>query len=390
MKNIKAVIGSNYGDEGKGKMVDYFAYMTAKPCIVVCANGGAQRGHTVVTSNEGQHIFHHFGSGTFAGADTYLPQQYIVNPMIFVQELIELKAIYTSPFKVYMNLNCLCSTPYDMMINQIIEESRGINRHGSCGVGIWETILRNEATVGEMFKMTDSDMRRYLKSVRDSYFIHRLKGKGIEIPDRWARIYYSNELIEHYIRDFKYMCSMIEPCLSDTFLKTYNTIIFENGQGLLLDQNIKDSKYSTPSNTGSTNIRKMVDDVFDNDYEIEVCYVSRTYLTRHGEGELSTEVGVNNLNINLSTETNVWNKNQGMFRYGILDVKELSNRIDEDFNKHWKNTPAIKACAFTHCDEQNLWLENEFKKNERLYFGCGVERMDIFESSYNCNTKGDA
>lgn len=388
MTTIKAVIGANLGDEGKGKMVDYFAYIAAKPCIVVCTNGGAQRGHTVVTAHEGQHIFHHFGSGTFAGADTYLPQQYIVNPILFVKELIELKAIYTPRFRVYMNLNCLCSTPYDMMINQIIEESRGVNKHGSCGIGIWETILRNEATVGEMLKMTDEDMRKYLEGVRDSYFIHRLKNKGIEIPDRWAKIYYSDELINHYIRDFRYMCSMVEWCISNTFLKAYNTIIFENGQGLLLDQNIKDSKYSTPSNTGSTDIRKMVDNVFDNDndYEIEVCYVSRTYLTRHGEGELTREVSVNDLYIDLSTETNVWNKNQGVFRYGILDnLKELSNRVDEDFNKYWKDTPAIKAYAFTHWDEKKLWLGNEFRKGKRLYYGCGAERMEIWgedESSY--------
>ena len=387
MTTIKAVIGANLGDEGKGKMVDYFAYTTAKPCIVVCTNGGAQRGHTVVTAHEGQHIFHHFGSGTFAGADTYLPQQFIVNPMIFVKEWIELKASYNLYCKVYINLNCLCSTPYDMMINQIIEESRGVNKHGSCGIGIWETILRNEATVGEMLKMTDEDMRRYLEGVRDSYFIHRLKDKGIEIPDRWAQIYYSDELINHYIRDFRYMSSVVDLCLSNTFLKAYNTIIFENGQGLLLDQNIKDSKYSTPSNTGSTDIRKMIDNVFDNDndYEIEVCYVSRTYLTRHGEGELTREVSVNDLYIDLSTETNVWNKNQGMFRYGVLDVKELSDRVDEDFNKYWKDTPAIKAYAFTHWDEQKLWLGNEFRKGKRLYYGCGVERMDIWgedESSY--------
>ena len=58
--------------------------------IVVCSNGGSQRGHTVVTPDGIRHVFHHFGSGTFNGAATYLPKEFIVNPLIFAQEYKEL------------------------------------------------------------------------------------------------------------------------------------------------------------------------------------------------------------------------------------------------------------------------------------------------------------
>lgn len=44
MKDIKIVIGTNFGDEGKGKLTDYYT-KNANNCIVVCSNGGAQRGH---------------------------------------------------------------------------------------------------------------------------------------------------------------------------------------------------------------------------------------------------------------------------------------------------------------------------------------------------------
>ena len=47
MKDIKIVIGANFGDEGKGKLTDYYT-KNADNCIVVCSNGGAQRGHTVL------------------------------------------------------------------------------------------------------------------------------------------------------------------------------------------------------------------------------------------------------------------------------------------------------------------------------------------------------
>ena len=52
MENVKIVIGANFGDEGKGLMTDYFSYeakKNKKSCVVVCHNGGAQKGHTVVT-----------------------------------------------------------------------------------------------------------------------------------------------------------------------------------------------------------------------------------------------------------------------------------------------------------------------------------------------------
>ena len=89
MKDIKIVIGANWGDEGKGLMTDYFSQ---KPnSIVICSNGGAQRGHTVVTPNKVRHVFHHFGSGTFNLADTYLSEDFICNPIIFRQEYNELK-----------------------------------------------------------------------------------------------------------------------------------------------------------------------------------------------------------------------------------------------------------------------------------------------------------
>ena len=80
MSNVKVVIGSNFGDEGKGLMTDYFCAEAKKrneSCIVVLSNGGAQRGHTVVTPDGIRHVFHHFGSGTFAEAPTYFSEQYV-------------------------------------------------------------------------------------------------------------------------------------------------------------------------------------------------------------------------------------------------------------------------------------------------------------------------
>lgn len=378
MTTIKAIIGCNYGDEGKGRMTDYFAYMAAKPCIVVCTNGGAQRGHTVITDEGFQHIFHHFGSGTLAGADTYLPKEYIVNPMIFMQEYRELR---NYNFQVYMNWDCLCSTPYDMMINQIIEEARGIHKHGSCGVGIWETILRNGAAVGDMIRMSHDEMYNYLKGVRDSYFANRIKNKKIEISNAWRSIYFSEQLIENYIRDFNAMVRKVK-FNTDIVLKKYKTVLFENGQGLLLDQNVEDSEHSTPSNTTSYNIKRIIDDVFDDvDYDFEVCYVTRSYLTRHGNGELLSQIDLPEW-IHSEVETNMWNKNQGEFRYGKIDINETVARAQKDFLQYWGCDKTYMSIAVTHIDEYSDYRWRSSLCNIKNYATFSARRSLVSESNY--------
>ena len=87
--DVRIVIGANYGDEGKGLMTDYFAAQGAeqgKRVLVVTSNGGAQRGHTVTLPDGRRHVFHHFGSGTFAGADTFLCRNFILNPILYEEE----------------------------------------------------------------------------------------------------------------------------------------------------------------------------------------------------------------------------------------------------------------------------------------------------------------
>ena len=77
-KQVRIIMGANYGDEGKGLLVDYFvksALAMGESCIVVCSNGGSQRGHTVVSDGI-RHVFHHFGSETLTGAATYIDRYF--------------------------------------------------------------------------------------------------------------------------------------------------------------------------------------------------------------------------------------------------------------------------------------------------------------------------
>lgn len=395
MTKVKVVIGANFGDEGKGMMTDYFcskAKERGENCLVICHNGGAQRGHTVTTPEGMRHVFHHFGSGTFVGADTYLSEKYILNPILFCQEYNELSALGYKP-KVYVDKKCFYSTPYDMMLNQIIEENRGENRHGSCGIGIWETIVREESRPSVPYWDKNSasweikkDIYNHAREIRENYCKERLKHMGInDIPKRWKEVFYSDNLLRRYTDDFLFMLKHVGFVNDNYILRLYQNIVFEGGQGLLLDQNRKEfGENTTPSNTGLINPNEMIKKIPN--AEIEVCYVTRTYLTRHGAGDFKTECNKGDINPLMEDLTNTPNRFQGSLRYGKIDLKELEARIDKDFKCgcDWKLTLAVthlnetNSC-FSTIEEDNLSVKKFTDKFDCIYASDGENRKYIKE-----------
>ena len=358
MKEIRIVIGANYGDEGKGLMTDYFAARSVsggRKTLVIPANGGAQRGHTVTTPEGIRHVFHHFGSGTLAGADTWLPRFFIVNPMVFMTEYEELLGKGAEGVQIFMDPECPVTTPFDMITNQILEESRGNARHGSCGLGIWETLLRQGKNLGELLEMADDEIRAYLNTECEEQMMRRLAKNGIaEIPQRWQEITGDPGLIENYIYDLRDM-SQIATLQTGEIMREYDTLIFENGQGLLLDRSHRDrTHHTTPSNTGLRNPAELIrENLRGVEAEAECCYVTRTYLTRHGAGPFAEECEKEEINADMVDLTNVPNPHQGTIRYGRLEEKALLKRVREDFDSVQlpKKCRIRRTLAVTHKNE---------------------------------------
>lgn len=377
---IKVVIGANFGDEGKGLMTDYFCHQSTlrgEKTLVVLHNGGAQRGHTVVKPDGKRHVFHHFGSGTFAGADTYFSEEFILNPIIFRQEWEELESTKAIP-KVYVNHTCRVTTPFDMILNQIIEESRDNARHGSCGMGIHETMIRDVCNypIEMWFDSSDEAKRYYLKEIRN-YLSERLLDFGInKIPDNWKEIVNSDLLIENFISELNFMGRNIS-IRFDRFIEYYDCVVFENGQGLLLDQNnTAYYPHLTPSNTGIKNSLKIIAEMRCK-LDIEVCYVTRTYLTRHGAGRLDGECDKQEINPDMQDLTNVPNPYQGTLRYAKLIEKSLEERILKDFEPARKYGAKL-SLAITHENEYDYVFSNTFKKNfDYIYYSDGETRESV-------------
>lgn len=369
MTNVKVVIGANFGDEGKGLMTDYFCHKATskgEDCVVVMSNGGAQRGHTVTSPDGTRHVFHHFGSGTFVGAKTYCVCDYILNPMTFVKEYFELMQLGYTPTNMIIESSCRWSTPFDMIINQILESARGNAKHGSCGMGIWETAVRYRRIpkLPQLAEFNAWPMVRkleFLKDHRDTYLIERLKENGVvDIPSEWHEIVYSESLLTHFIDDVRFMIEHTTPALLQP-LNLFKNIVFENGQGLLLDQDLTFyGNNTTPSSTGWNNVARTINRNFDNfdQIDMEVCYVTRTYMTRHGVGRFETECDKTLINASMFDETNITNPFQDNLRYGELIIPNLVTRTSADFERVKLNTlynvNMTASVAVTHTNEHEI------------------------------------
>lgn len=378
VEDIKIVIGANYGDEGKGRMTALFASNAPKyQTLVIRSNGGAQAGHTVNTGENGKRvIFGHFGSGTTAGCPTYLSKNFIVNPMFFKKEWERLKLAGYNP-KVYVHEDCIVTTPYDIFVNQAWEASLGKDRYGSCGAGIYETVIRNntkdyKTTVSGMMNkdgnykgLVAKEFVSLVGKIERDYFKIRLFSalQSDEIPAPYDEIM-QNSFKYPFLVDclfFLRHVTIITKQNEKKFLNGFKTLIFEGAQGLLLDQRREIyGERVTPSYTGLKNPFEII---YSNELEnlpIEVCYCSRWYMTRHGAGKLANEKKRRDISAKIEDKTNIPNTFQGNLRFGILDIDALISRAMADFKEYSCGLENVKMSFSFSCFDQMMKERNPF------------------------------
>lgn len=353
-KSLDLVIGANYGDEGKGITVARLAetHRNVKTANIL-TNGGPQRGHTVCVDGK-THIFRHFGSGTPFGAITYFDKYFILNPIVFCEEFSGLeKNFCTGISKPVRNPLCRWTTPFDMMYNQMESKLRW---KGTCGMGIWATICRynntNPPLFDEFCRDFDQDEKiEFLESIKKYYEIKL----DVRCFPEYAAAWNSSYLIEHFIQDCLAMEELTTCIPADLNLDNYEHLILENGQGLLLGDDGTDNPEKTPSDTGSSIIVNSFDSV--KDLEINVHYVTRPYLTRHGSRTFIEERVDGDMNF--ESESNGFNEWQKNFLYANLDLISLKSNIEKDKEKLSVFPTITYNIDVTHSDE--IDREEEFK-----------------------------
>lgn len=381
-----AVIGANFGDEGKGLMTDYFS---SPSTVVVRYNGGAQAGHTVVTPEGKRHVFGHFGSGSFAGAATFLSSDFIVNPFVWQKERKALQLLGLDP-RIFFSDTSYLTLPYDMLINQQAERERSGNRHGSCGLGINETMTRCIGTgpddKREKFITSPKDSlskekrMAWYKNVRDVYARRRIEELNLKPDNNFFRLFDSDALVENFnnaVEEFNAYNRAVDEREALEVIGAEN-IVFEGAQGLLLDEDHRFFPHVTRSKTGLDNILTLCKTW--NIADIDVTYATRAYMTRHGRGPFPSE----DPTLSYEDKTNVHNEWQGTLRFGRLDIDLLKESIAKDIAKAVgiKATPAISVSCLDQVGSRfdvnfNNGIANvgEDELFAILEDACGVERF---------------
>lgn len=325
MRRADVVIGSAFGDEGKGLITDVLASRHAGT-LVVRFNGGAQAGHTVVTPDGRRHVFSHFGSGALAGAATLLSRFFVVNPVLFHPERERLARLGVCP-KVLIDPRAAVTTPFDMFVNTALERRRGSGRHGSCGVGFGETVGRSSET---SFGLTVGDLAapgRKLRAIRDQWLPRRLSQLGLAMTEAERDTLLAEGLLARFITDAAGMLDVCTLADEGIALRRAAHVVFEGAQGLLLDQDMGYLPHVTRSHTGLRNVGALLTGTGIT--QLDVHYVLRPYLTRHGAGPLPGELaappypGI----VDLTNLPNAW---QGPLRFALLDLDRLSTTITRD------------------------------------------------------------
>lgn len=301
---IKVVVGSNLGDEGKGLVSYCLANEAANKghkTLTVLYNGCAQRGHTA-----GGKVFHCVGTGALVGSDTFYHERFVVDPI----------TLWITGEKVIIDPACRVILPCDVLINRAKEISRGENRHGSCGMGLFEAVKRSKNAAEAIY-------------IGDFMYPFNLYKKVRRIMENYPCDFDDLYNLDNWMRAVNWVTKNCEFANIMSVLPRYDEVIFEGGQGLLLDQShIRETVHLTPSSVGAYNIANLINSL---NVPTDIYYVSRTYMTRHGAGEMEAECKREEINPNIVDKTNMPNPWQGDLRFGYLNQDTLAERVKKDF-----------------------------------------------------------
>jgi adenylosuccinate synthase len=353
---IKAVVGKNFGDEGKGLATDYLAMLSereSRSCIVVRHNGGAQAGHTVEALGK-RFIFHEISSGSFRGADTLWAPTFMPDLYKLSDEWESLSALSPKLPKIFSVPDCPLTYIDDILINMSLETRRGKDRHGSCGMGIDEAKRRS---LIPDFRITPYDIVsggaeafcNKLQLIRKEYLPERLAALDLEPSDmhEYGEMILDLNVLYNYCEQ---MCrnSELITIVDEGIIRSYDDVVFEGAQGLILDEENKAfAPNLTSSRTGLTNPDAMLKRLGISE-PCEAVYVTRTYVTKHGAGRFPYEEIFLAQGRVFADETNIRNEWQGSLRFA-------PHGDEDEFNEYVIRDSAGSlfepSLMFTHVDE---------------------------------------
>jgi adenylosuccinate synthase len=279
---VTVIIGCQWGDEGKGKMVDF---MSQGADLVVRVQGGANAGHTIVANGQ-QYILHLIPSGILNPKTVcVIGHGVVIDPKVVVEEIALLKGLGISlEGRLKISNRAHLVMPYHKILDRVREEA-ATGKIGTTGRGIGPAYGDKAARTG--VRVADLLKPDHLKAkiMENIAFVNKMLEGVYNAPEIEAEailkeyLAYDAELDE-YITD--------TGALLNQALREDRQIIIEGAQGALLDIDLGTYPFVTSSNTtaagaatgsgiGPTKINKVVG-------------IVKAYTTRVGEGPMPTEL----------------------------------------------------------------------------------------------------
>ncbi len=332
-----SLLGLGFGDCGKGLFTDALT-RTLGAHTIVRFNGGAQAGHNVVLPDGRHHTFSQFGAGSFVDATvTVLAGPVVVHPSALLVEAQALQRVGVADAMVRLMIDgdCKVTTPFHQAAGRLREHLRGASAHGTCGVGVGETVafaLANpsyELTYGELQSVSFARE----KLLRIQQILRADIARLIAAPltdrtmiDEWDLLTDAS-FAERWLSQIAPVVRAAKPASKDTIaerLGRSGTVIFEGAQGVLLDE----WRGFHPHTSWSTINTDAVENVLTElGIAANVAHygVLRSYLTRHGAGPFPTHDLALNVLAEPHNSAASW---QGEFRRGHPDAVLLRYALD--------------------------------------------------------------
>ncbi len=276
------VVGSQWGDEGKGKITDFLA---EKADLVVRYQGGNNAGHTVVVGDR-EFRLHLIPSGIlYPNTTCVIGNGVVLDPAILIQELDDLEKQGISTESLLISGRAQVIMPYHRRLDELEEERLGDQKIGTTRRGIGPAYMDKMARVG--IRMSDL--------VDPEIFAEKLTAILKEKNRALTLLYGAPALsFTEIMGDYRQYADRLRRHIADTSVVTYQAlrqgkkVLFEGAQGTLLDVDLGTYPYVTSSHpvAGGACVGSGIGPTWID----KVIGVVKAYTTRVGEGPFPTEL----------------------------------------------------------------------------------------------------
>ncbi len=283
MPNV-VIVGAQWGDEGKGKIVDLF---TERAHAVVRFQGGNNAGHTLMVGGE-KTILHLIPSGILhQNVFCIIGNGVVVDPQVLLEEISDLKkrGFLKKDSQLSVSESAHLIMPYHRRLDQLREERLAKDKIGTTGRGIGPAYEDKMARKGIRFADLENE----------STFRSKLESVLSRRNERFVKMFDTEPFdIDHIFNDYVAMYGKLKKYITNTSLlvnrlmSKNKNILFEGAQGTSLDVDHGTYPFVTSSNTvaGGACTGSGIGPTFID----EVIGISKAYTTRVGSGPFPTEL----------------------------------------------------------------------------------------------------